>query len=334
MRVGVLGCGKIAERHLAAYRKLGADVTVTDIVERGRMVAEQYGAAWDPVPARVIDGDFDAIDVCTPTPTHASYIELALRAGKHVFCEKPLARNLEEGLAIEAVAAETGRIVMVGYLYRFHPAFEFVRELLEDGVIGEPYFAQLRLGGRGSHRAWKHKADTGGGAGNEVLVHMVDLALSYFGPAVSVDALWADTLLRERDIEGDDVAADAEDIAILRLHTESGVDVICQSDLVTPGYMNHVEIQGTNGSVFTSILDFMPTVVYCKEPRGAYDRGHTFRQFDAVDLFERELSHFFSAIRGEAGEINSIADSLAVRAVVETALGRGAADHVVAMTDR
>lgn len=324
MRVGVIGCGKIAERHLAAFRKLGAEVTVTDIVERGRAVAEQYGADWNPSPERVVEGDFDAIDVCTPTPTHASFIELALGAGKHVFCEKPLARNLDEALRIEDAAREANRLVMVGYLYRFHPAFEFVRELLEDGVIGEPYFAQLRLGGRGAHKAWKHKSETGGGAGNEVLVHMVDLALSYFGPAASVDALWSDTILPERQIEGEEVDADAEDVAVLRMHTESGVHVVCESDLVTPGYMNHVEIQGTNGSVFTSILDFMPTVVYCKEPHGIYDRGHTFKQFEAVDLFERELGHFFAAIRGETGHVNSIADSVAVMGVVESALATAA----------
>ena len=138
MRVGLIGCGKIAERHLGAYRKLGAHVTVTDIVERGREVADRYGADWDPHPDRVIEGDFDAIDVCTPTPTHASFIELALGAGKHVFCEKPLARNLDEALAIEAAAVEAQRVVMVGYRYRFHPSFEFVHELLREGVIGEP----------------------------------------------------------------------------------------------------------------------------------------------------------------------------------------------------
>lgn len=320
MRVGVIGCGKIAERHLAAYRKLGVEATVTDIVERGRTVAEQFGAAWNPVPEDVIEGEFDAIDVCTPTPTHASFIETALRADKHVFCEKPLARNLDEALRIEEIAHETGKLVMVGYLYRFHPAFEFLREVLEDGIIGEPYFGQFRLGGRGAHKAWKHKADTGGGAGNEVLVHMVDLALSYFGPAASVEALWSATILPERQIEGVEVAADAEDIALLRLRTESGVHVVCESDLVTPGYMNHVEIQGTNGSVFTSILDFMPTVVYCKDACGVYDRGHTFKQFEAVDLFERELGHFFAAIRGETDHVNSIAESVAVMAVVESAL--------------
>lgn len=320
MRVGVIGCGKIAERHLTAYRKLDADVTVSDIVERGRDVALRHGARWNPVPLDVLHGDFDAIDICTPTPTHAEFIDIALREGKHVFCEKPLARNLDEALAIEATSLETGRIVMVGYLYRFHPAFEFAREILREGVIGEPYHAQLRLGGRGSHKAWKHRRETGGGAGNEVLVHMVDLALWYFGAAASVETLWRDTILPERTIEGDEVTVDAEDVAVLKLRTESGVHVVCESDLVTPGYMNHVEIQGTNGSLFTSILEFLPTIVYCKEPHGVYDRGHTFKTFPAVDLFERELRHFLSVIEGEVQHVNSIADSLAVMGVVEGAL--------------
>lgn len=260
------------------------------------------------------------MDVCTPTPTHADFITTALRSGKHIFCEKPLARNLDEALEIEEVAAETGRVVMVGYLYRFHPAFQYVYDVLKQGVIGDPYFAQLRLGGRGSHKAWKHNASTGGGAGNEVLVHMVDLAVWYFGRAAAVSTLWADTLMPTRTIEGAEVETDAEDIALLKLQTESGVHVLCQSDLVTPGYMNHVEIQGTNGSIFASILDFLPTVVYCKEPVATFDRGHTSKHFEPVDLFERELRQFLDTIRGDTAAINSIADSISVMGIVEAAL--------------
>jgi predicted dehydrogenase len=320
-RIAVIGCGKIAEKHLAAYRKLDVEVVVSDLVERGRMVAENYGAEWSPDPdALLSDPSIDAVDVCTPTPTHADFILRALDERKHAFCEKPLARNLEEAQQIRQKAEENGCVLMVGYLYRFHPAFQFAREAIQEGIIGEPYFATFRLGGRGSHKAWKHKAETGGGAANEMLIHMLDLALWYFGEQQGVENLYTDTILAEREVEGEVVQADAEDIVLLKLTHESGVQSLCQSDLLTPGYMNHVEVEGTNGSIFTSILDYLPTCVYCKDARGVFDRGQNFREFGKVDLFERELGHFLAVINGEEREaVNSVHDSVQLMQVVDAA---------------
>jgi predicted dehydrogenase len=322
-RIGVIGCGKIAEKHLNAYRKLdGVEVVVTDVVSKGEMIARNYDAAWAPDPAALILGDdVDAIDVCTPTPTHAAIIRDALANDKHVFCEKPLARDLAEAREIERMARDADRILMVGYLYRFHPAFQFAKEVLSEGILGDPYFATFRLGGRGSHKAWKHRRETGGGAGSEMLVHMVDLALWYFGECTGAVNLLTETLLPTREIEGETVQADAEDLMLIRLDTATGVRVLCQSDLVTPGYMNHFEIQGTNGSLFSSILDYLPTVVYCKEPRGVYDRGQNFFEFPKADLFVRELGHFVERIRNpDVDDVNSVRDSINLMSVVEQAL--------------
>jgi myo-inositol 2-dehydrogenase / D-chiro-inositol 1-dehydrogenase len=326
MRIAMVGCGKIAERHLHGYRQIdGVEVTVTDIVERGAEVARAHNAGWDPRPHDLIaDPTVDAVDICTPTPTHADFIIEALEAGKHVFCEKPVARDMREAQAIRDAAAASDGVLMVGYLYRFHPAFQFVRELLDADVLGDVYLASFRLGGRGSHKAWKHRVETGGGAGNEMLVHMLDLALWYFGEPWAVHNLWTDTLRPNREIEGDDVRADAEDVILLRLGMADDVSVICQSDLVTPGYMNHVEIQGTNGSLFTSILGHMPTTLFLREAVPGYDAGQHTLRFPPVDLFERELRHFVDACRAGGHRLNSIEDSMRLMAVVECALGVGA----------
>ena len=322
IHVGVLGCGKIAERHLNAYRKLGARVTVSDIASRGEMIANNYDATWQPDPQQLLAGDgIDAIDVCTPTPTHSELICSALDHGKHVFCEKPLAGTVAEAELVRARAQETDRIVTVGYLYRFHPAFQFVKQVLDEGVIGDPRFATFRLGGRGSHKAWKHRRESGGGAGSEMMVHMIDLALWYFGEPIDVENLYTATMLPEREIDGEVVSVDAEDLSLLRVESRGGVQSFCQADLLTPGYMNHVEIQGTNGSLMSSILEYLPTTVYCKEPRGIFDRGHTFESFPKVDLFERQLDHFLGAISGEfPPAINSIDDSIRLMKAIEHVL--------------
>jgi predicted dehydrogenase len=130
----------------------------------------------------------------------------------------------------------------------------------------------------------------------------------------------ADTILSQRQIRGgrDVVSADAEDLVLLRLGTSEGCTVLCESDLITPSYMNYVEAQGDNGSVYTSILEFMPTVVYCREARGIYNNGSNFFEFPRVDLFELELTHFIQAAQsGQQPEHNSLDDSIRLLRVIE-----------------
>src|SRR4051794_35990089 len=234
MQIAVIGCGKIAEKHLNAYRKLPqANVTVADIVPKGKVIAERYGVGWHDDPEALIASPFvDAVDVCTPTPSHAPLILQALEAGKHVFCEKPLARNIDEMEAIRLRAELNGSAVMVGYPYRFHPALQFGRDVVAQGIIGNPYLALVRLGGRGSHKAWKHKLDTGGGVGNEMLVHALDLLMWYFGGFAAVESLFRALLLPEREIEGELVQADADDVVLLKIEMETGMLALCECDLV------------------------------------------------------------------------------------------------------
>ena len=319
-RIAVIGCGKIAEKHLNAYRKLPqAEVTVADIVPKGRTIAEKYGVAWHDDPeALIASADVDAVDVCTPTPSHAPLILQALEAGRHVFCEKPLARDMGEVEAIRDAAELSGTVVMVGYPYRFHPALRFGRDVVAEGVIGEPYLALVRVGGRGSHKAWKHKVATGGGVGNEMLVHALDLLLWYFGEFGTVDRLFSGLLLPEREIEGELVEADADDIVVLKVEMATGVVALCQSDLLTPGYMNTVEVQGTNGSLMTSILDHLPTTVFCKQARGTCEAGTSVFEFPGVDLFERELACFLESIdRGDTAPMHSVRDSAQLQRLVD-----------------
>jgi predicted dehydrogenase len=321
VKIGVIGCGRIAEKHLNAYKKLkDVEITVTDIVEKGKAIAQNYSVHWHDKPDDLILGDrVDAIDVCIPTSLHAEVIFKALESGKHVFCEKPLARNLEETLKIHEKALKADKILMVGYLYRFHPAFQFAGDIIGEHIIGEPYYAIFRIGGRGSHTAWKHKREIGGGAGNEMLVHMLDIIVWHFGSPKNIENLYTDTLLQKREIEDRAVDADAEDLIWLKMEMANGAKIFCESDLITPSYMNYIEVHGTNGSLWTSILDYFPTIVYCKEPRGIYDRGHNFFEFPKVDLFEKELDHFIDCIKNDnKPKTNSIDESVKIMRLLES----------------
>lgn len=320
VKIGIIGCGKIAEKHLSGYRALkDLQVVLYDSApDQASKLANQFGHEAVPAVENLFaDPTLTAVDICTPTPTHESLIRQAIQAGKHVFCEKPLTDDLASAQSIKEEALATDRIIMAGFLYRFHPAFELVKQILEENIIGEPYLALFRLGGRGSHRLWKHKRDQGGGAVNEIMVHMLDLALWYFGK-LEITAKHVTTVLSQREVEGRLARVDAEDFALVQFKSSTGVKVVCEADLVTPSYMNYMEVMGTEGSLFTSILDHIPTVVFCKRPRGIYQQGNNFFNFPKTNLFERELGYFVRCLQNvEQPKINPLEDSLELMRLVE-----------------
>jgi len=326
MKIGVIGCGNIAQKHMLGYRSIkGVELIVYDVnADFAKKLAEQFDCRWERHLENILgDGAVIAIDICTPTPSHESLVLMAIQAGKHVFFEKPLTDNLESAQRLQQAAATAKLILMGGFLYRFHPAYELVKQVLEEKIIGQPYLAHFRLGGRGSHRLWKHQKAQGGGAINEMLVHMLDLALWYFGKMTIMGATQA-TVLPQREVQGQLSQVDAEDYVQVQLKSANGVRIVCQADLITPSYMNHVEVMGTEGSLITSILDHLPTVVFCKRPRGIYQQGNNFFNFPKTNLFERELQYFIQCIQdGEQPQINPLEDSLELMRLMED-IRRGA----------
>jgi predicted dehydrogenase len=326
MRIGLVGCGKIGARHLDAYKSIGeVELLIADEDEsRAKVAAEQWDVRMVPVDD-LFDEDLVAVDVCVPSRLHKEWIIRALEAGLHVFCEKPLCLSHEEGAKIREAAAAAQRNVIVGYLYRHHPSFRFAKEAIDHRIIGEPHFALARLGGRGSHQPWKHDADLGGGAIFEMMVHMLDLLSWLLGPLTDGRVVYEDLLLRTRAIGESTIAATAMDCAVLSLRA-GGVPSLCQSDLATPSFMNYVEVQGTNGSLMASILDFLPTIVYCNEPRVLFDRGHNARHFAQTNLFAKELQAFVDVIRNDEPNEWSLLESLELARFIDRALEKGSDD--------
>jgi len=325
IKILVVGCGKVGERHLLAYKNIkGVDVVVCDLNEKLAMnVGSRYGVRWltDYLDA-LESGTFDAIDVCTPTFTHYDVVMKGLEHNLHVFCEKPLAESVEKIKKIYEEALRADRIVMVGYLYRHYPSMQFVKKVLDEGVLGRPYYAIFRLGGRGGHRVWKHRKETCGGTIFEMMTHMIDLALWFFGDIKEAKLLHENVILKKRLIEGRIVDVNAEDVAVALFKTEGDVELLCESDLITPSYNNIIEIQADNGSIFSSILHYIPTILYLKENRGIYNRGPNFYNFPRINVFEKELKYFIDCIRsGKREVLNGVDDSIKIARVIETLKG-------------
>jgi len=321
LNIAVVGCGKIARRHLDAYKAIGK-ANVVAVCDVNKEIAKDFASKYGATPYTDLEEMFrkekiDAVDVCVPTLFHHEVVLKALDEGKNIFCEKPLTYKLEYAKEIKERQRETGNIVMVGYLYRFHPSFQRLKDILENEIIGKPYFAMFRLGGRGSHRVWKHREGMGGGALFEMMVHMIDLALMCFGEFDEVETLFSETILKRRTVEGKEIEVSAEDMVLARLKSVGGVQVFCEADLITPSYMNSVEVHGDNGSFFGTILHYFPTFVYCKEPRGTYKRGLNIFENPFVNLFEKELEYFVNVLSGNANPINIVEESIKTLEIIE-----------------
>ncbi len=140
LRVAVLGGGFMGGQHARAYAKL-PNVKVAGIASRGseraRALAAELGAAHVPDPYRLVeDPDVDAVDVCLPSDRHEEMAVAALRAGKHVLVEKPLALSLDSADRIIAAWRASGRKLMVGQVLRFWPEYVALQRIATSGRLG------------------------------------------------------------------------------------------------------------------------------------------------------------------------------------------------------
>jgi predicted dehydrogenase len=189
----VLGCGHIARRHAAAARRLGIPIVFASRdVARARAYARTYGgiAAFGSYDEALADSRPVAAIVCTPHDRHLADTLSALRAGKHVLVEKPIARTLEEADAMIDAAQAADRVLMVAENFHFMPAFQYVRALIERGEVGALREIHLVARGFRRHRGWRLAVENaGGGALIDGGIHYVHNLRWWGGPVTRVFAL-------------------------------------------------------------------------------------------------------------------------------------------------
>lgn len=307
IKIGLIGCGKQAPKHISGLRKIpGVEIVLADIKKDFALhLGEKEGLETKNHPDDIFnDRTINAVDICTPTPSHETLINNAIESGKDFFCEKPLCNNGKTANHILLAAEKNKRIGMVGYIYRFAPVFEKAVAILNgtaqtgySDILGNIVTAHFRIGGRGSHQIWKHKKETSGGAINEMLVHMLDLAIWFFGPVKDINVLAHELLRPTRMIQGKEENVDAEDYVLLKLSMYSGVTVICQADLLTPAFTQFVEIQGSAGTFMGSIQPDMPSFIFTENGGDGLEKGKTILQFGPTNLFESQMAEFVKAVK-------------------------------------
>jgi len=228
LRVGVIGCGSIAQhRHLPEY-KANKNVELVAVCdsneERAREVAEKFGAeAYTSFEELLKNAEVDAVSVCTPNYLHAPISIAALNAGVHVLCEKPMATSTVEAEAMIAAAKASGKKLMIGHNQRFVPSHQRARKLIASGEIGKIYSFRTAFG-HGGPEGWsvdgkeswffqKDKAFVG--AMGDLGVHKTDLLRYVLGEEIVEVGSFVETSAKD--------FADVDDNAVCVLKTESGI---------------------------------------------------------------------------------------------------------------
>lgn len=326
MKIGLIGCGKQAPKHISGLKAVGdVEVAVCDIdSSRANALAAEHGLeSYQTVAEMFDDPDVVGIDIATPTLTHSELIYQAIESGKHFFCEKPLSEDLDSSRTIADRLKQTGLIGMVGYIYRFAPVLEVGHSLVSrdqkgELPLGNPVCASFRIGGRGDHEVWKHQTATAGGAMSEMLVHMLDLAVWYFGGIEHARLLRSDLRRPVRTIRGQEVEVDAEDYVLAEFRTDGGMELLIQADLLTPAFSQYVDIQFERGSFMGSIQADFPSYVFASQATDAFPAGKTNLEFEPTNLFERQMAEFCRAVRdGNQVDRNRVSDSVEIATALQ-----------------
>jgi len=189
IRVGIIGTGDIANLvHIPAYLKLkdrGVEIAaLCDIkpsaLERAHKDHALDVPTWSDYRKMLAEAKIDVVSVCTPNCMHMPATVAALRAGKHVLCEKPIARSAREARAMVAASRKYRRKLMIGQQWRWHDKAQVVRRAIDAGYLGEIYYARAHALRRRGIPGWGNfisKEVQGGGPMVDIGVHILDLML-------------------------------------------------------------------------------------------------------------------------------------------------------------
>jgi predicted dehydrogenase len=292
--------------------------------------------------------DVDVVDICVPNYLHAEIVEAAAAAGKHIYCEKPLAMDLAEGRRMLAAVEAAGVLAQMTFNFRFYPAVLRAQQLIREGFLGTPFSFRGRYYrssyiDRGKPISWKQRREiAGGGALIDIGSHILDLLYALLGDYASVNAT-LDTLIRERPRAAgstERVAVDVDDIALLHVRLADGTPGTVEASRLGTGLTNELEFEifGDQGSVRFNAMDPNWLQIYdvrdSDQPMGGR-RG--FRKVETVQRFEGQKApdwsmapdfvrthtecqyQFLKAVQEGRSPVPSLADGFHIQAVLAAA---------------
>lgn len=263
--LGVIGVGRIGRVHAHNIKYLvpGAQLlAVSDVMEEA---AHQIGAELQ-VPVVETDyhqllkrEDLDAVVICSSTDTHAQIIEEAAAAGKHIFCEKPIALQIDRIKQVLAAVEQAGVKLQVGFNRRFDPGFRKAQQMIAEGRIGTPQV--VRITSRDPAPPPLAYVKVSGGIFLDMTIHDFDMARFLLGEEVRELMAIGDCLVDPQIGEAGDI-----DTAIVTLKYENGaIGAIDNCRQAVYGYDQRIEVLGTKGAVVVGNKTPTELMTYTKE---------------------------------------------------------------------
>lgn len=312
--VAVVGVGFWGQNHVRVFRELPETelIAVCDMNKETVLpFAEELGVeAYTDSEGLLKRKDVDAVSICTWTTAHAEEATKALKAGKHIFVEKPLASTIPEAKRIVKLAKDKERLLMVGFIERFNPGVQHVKELVDKGEIGVPVSATVRRVSQWPERI----GDVG--VVKDYAIHDVDIVRYIFGSdPVAVYAKVG--RLRHKKFE---------DYAQIMLTFENDRTAFIESNWLTPYKVRKLIITGSRG--ITS-LDFIT-----QEVRIDSSKQTVMPRYPWKEPLKLELQHFAnSVIHAKEPRVTGV-DGLKALIITEAALQSAEKNETIKLKEK
>jgi myo-inositol 2-dehydrogenase / D-chiro-inositol 1-dehydrogenase len=296
LRIGLVGSGFMGTTHAAAWANTPA--RLYGIYSADRVGAQKLA---EPYRARIYDDltdllqNVDVVDICTPTHLHYDVVMQAARIGKHIVCEKPLARTAQQGQEMIVACESTGVHLLVGHVVRFYPQYVSAKIAVERGDIGSP--AVLRLTRCGFKPGWAtdnwlDDETRSGGMMLDLMIHDFDYARWVAGDVVSV---FAKRLRTQRPDVPDDYA-----IAILRHRSGAISNIEGGWAYPPPLFRTALEIAGDAGLIEMPAGSGDPLDIHLKQ--AAQSEGEAVMLATSPlseDPYTTQIRHFYDVLTGQ-----------------------------------
>ena len=246
----VVGVGDITRKRVLPAILAEPRSRLGGIVTRDPAKAQPYGVkSWSDLDTALAESDATAVYIATPVFLHAPQSIAALRAGRHVLCEKPMALNYADSLAMQRASEDTRYTLGIAYYRRMYPKVDRARELIEAGVIGRPVFAEATahdwFNPLGTSRAWlADPKQSGGGPLRDIGSHRIDLMNYLFGKPINAIGHMS-TLVQPLDVE---------DNATVMIEYEGGVRGVVDVRWHSRVVRDEFRVRGTEGEIDLSPL--------------------------------------------------------------------------------
>ena len=329
VRLGLIGAGRIAQVHIKAYEAVpdARWVAVADVVQANRehVAAQLHATPYEDYRELLARDDVDAVLICTPNSLHAEMALAAAKAGKHIFCQKPIALTLSDADAMIEATRQAGVVFQIGLMLRFTPPMAQIKQMIDEGVLGDLITVRGVAFGWEPNDEWFYIPSKGGGVILDTLIHFADLFQWFAGRATRVYAEGGPFVLEGAKKHN------SPDNAELLFRFQSGAMGSIYGTW-TGGHGDfEIEVYGSRGAVTVTFLDKQAYTLFLKGQTQtqsfSYPAGWNFPDTLHVWGYGSEARHFVDTILGRARPMATGEDG---RAALQLVL----AAHESAMTGK